>query len=148
MLESHLRLYKSLNSHKVKYLVIGGVAVVSYGVPRATLDLDLFIEATIPNVQNCLKALKKAGFKTASLTSVGRVLANELTVFEDYIRVDLFTQVKGLVFKEVWRRRTRKKIKAVPIYMASLKDIIRSKKAAGRKIDLEDIKTLKSLYPS
>lgn len=55
MLESHLRLYKSLNFLKVKYLVIGGVAVISYGIPRATLGLDLFIEATIPNVERSLK---------------------------------------------------------------------------------------------
>jgi len=144
MLESHLSLYKSLNSHKVKYLVIGGVAVITYGVPRATLDLDLFIESTIPNVERCLKALKKAGFKTASLTSIGGILANELTVFEDYIRVDLFTQVKGLTFREAWRQRVRKNVQDIPVYFASAKDIIRSKKAAGRKVDLEDIKSLKS----
>lgn len=145
MLESHLKLYKSLNSHKVKYLVIGGVAVISYGVPRATLDLDLFIESSIPNAERCLKALKKAGFKTASLTSIGGVLANELTVFEDYIRLDLFTQVKGLTFQEAWRNRVRKRIKSVPVTFASVADILLSKKAAGRKIDIEDVKALKSI---
>ena len=147
MLENHLRLYKSLNSQKVKYLVIGGVAVIHYGVPRATLDLDLFIEDTIPNVERCLAALRKAGFKTASMTSVGKILANELTVFEDYVRLDLFTRVKGLGFKEAWRNRIRKRVKLVPIYFASVEDIVRSKKATGRKVDLEDIQTLKSLRP-
>ena len=145
MIENYLKLYKSLNSYKVKYLVIGGVAVVTYGVPRSTLDLDIFIEATIPNAEKCLKALKKAGFKTASLTSVGGILANELTVFEDYIRLDLFTQVKGLTFKEAWRRRVRRKVKTVPVYLACFEDIIHSKKASGRTIDLEDLKALQAI---
>lgn len=125
--------------------MIGGVAVVTYGVPRSTLDLDIFIEATIPNAEKCLKALKKAGFKTASLTSVGGILANELTVFEDYIRLDLFTQVKGLTFKEAWRRRVRRKVKTVPVYLACFEDIIHSKKASGRTIDLEDLKALQAI---
>jgi len=145
VIENYLKLYKSLNSYKVKYLVIGGVAVVTYGVPRSTLDLDIFIEATIPNAEKCLKALKKAGFKTASLTSVGGILANELTVFEDYIRLDLFTQVKGLTFKEAWRRRVRRKVKTVPVYLACFEDIIHSKKASGRTIDLEDLKALQAI---
>ena len=45
--KSHLELYKSLNRHKVKYLLVGGMAAVLYGSPRLTKDVDIFIEPVI-----------------------------------------------------------------------------------------------------
>ena len=39
--------FKSFQQHEVRYVVIGGIAVVLYGVPRATFDLDILIEATL-----------------------------------------------------------------------------------------------------
>jgi hypothetical protein len=81
MLNLYLDVFKSLNRRKVKYVVIGGVAAVVHGVPRATFDLDLLIEATI---------------------------------------------------------RTN----GVSIPLASRKDLIRSKRAAGRLVDLEDVRLL------
>ena len=38
--------FESFQQHEVKYVVIGGIAAVLYGVPRATFDLDILIEAT------------------------------------------------------------------------------------------------------
>jgi hypothetical protein len=40
MLDQLQIVFASLQKHKVKYLVIGGIAAVLYGVPRATFDLD------------------------------------------------------------------------------------------------------------
>ena len=45
MLHRLLDVFASLNSHGVKYLVIGGVAAIAHGVPRTTFDLDMLIEA-------------------------------------------------------------------------------------------------------
>ncbi|MCK4782907.1 MAG: nucleotidyltransferase [Desulfobacteraceae bacterium] len=145
MIKNHLRLYKSLNGRRVKYIIIGGVAAIVYGVPRSTLDVDIFIEPSLKNAEKLLKALKGAGFGTASLTSPQKVIGNELTVFEDYIRLDVFTKVKGMQFEKAWKHRVIKKIKAIPIKFASLKDIISSKKASKRHIDKEDLKLLKQL---
>lgn len=147
MIKDHLRLYKSLDRHRVKYLIIGGVAAIVYGVPRPTLDIDIFIEPTFRNAEKLLKALKDAGFGTASLTSPQQVIDNELTVFEDYIRLDVFTKVKGIRFEKAWKRRVIKKINSVPVKFASLEDIISSKKASKRNIDKEDLKLLKQLLP-
>lgn len=145
MIENHLRLYKSLNKRKVKYLIIGGVAAIIYGVPRSTLDIDIFIEPVIKNAGQLLKALKDARFGTVSLTSAQKIVNNELTVFEDYIRLDVFTKVKGIQFEKAWRNRATKKIEGVSVKFASLKDIISSKKASKRQIDKEDLKILKQL---
>lgn len=59
--------FASLNSHDVKYLVIGGTAAVLHGVPRATFDLDVLIEASSENASALLNALRSAGFGTAWL---------------------------------------------------------------------------------
>lgn len=48
--------FASLQRHKVRYLVIGGIAAVLHGVPRATFDLDILIEAKPENAKNLLEA--------------------------------------------------------------------------------------------
>jgi len=69
--------FACLNSRDVRYVVIGGVAASLHGVPRATFDLDILIEATRENAQRLLDALTDAGFGTASLTSADDMLADE-----------------------------------------------------------------------
>jgi len=57
MLNRLQNVFKSFQRHDVKYVVIGGIAAVLHGVPRATFDLDILIEATPENTQRLLNAL-------------------------------------------------------------------------------------------
>ena len=57
--------FRSLRRHDVKYVVIGGIAAVLHGVPRATFDLDILIEAMPENAQRLLDALLDERFSTA-----------------------------------------------------------------------------------
>ena len=66
MLNRLQTVFASFHSHEVRYLVIGGIAAVLHGVPRATFDLDILIEATELNAQRLLRALRAAGFGTAA----------------------------------------------------------------------------------
>ena len=43
--------FSSLQRHKVRYVMIGGIAAVLHGVPRATFDLDILIDANPNNAQ-------------------------------------------------------------------------------------------------
>jgi hypothetical protein len=65
----HLAIYRSFNSHGVRYVVVGGLAAVLYGSPRLTKDLDCFIEPTLENANRALDALKEIHFGTATLTT-------------------------------------------------------------------------------
>ena len=56
--------FSSLQRHKVRYLVIGGIAAVLHGVPRATFDLDLLIDANFDNAKNLLDAFLDARLGT------------------------------------------------------------------------------------
>ena len=58
--------FKSLQEFNVQYVVIGGIAAVLHGVPRATFDLDILIDATPENAQKLLDALTDAKLGTAS----------------------------------------------------------------------------------
>jgi len=142
MIRDYLKLYKSLNRNRVRYLLIGGLACIIYGVPRTTLDIDIFIETSLINAERLLRALKEAGFGTARLTSPERIIKNEINVFEDYLRLDVFTNVKGLKFEKTWNNRRRKKINGINVNLASLRDIIKSKRASKRRVDKEDIAIL------
>jgi hypothetical protein len=139
--------FASLNSPEVRYLVIAGIAAVLHGVPRATFDLDLLIEATRDNAERLLAALLEAGLGTAALTSPEDLLAHEVTIFRDRLRIDVQTSTPGLVFQDAWARRETMNYQDVPFFVVSRQDLIASKRAAGRRKDLEDIRLLEGGSP-
>ena len=145
MQNSLRRVFASFDSHDVRYVVIGGVAAILHGVPRSTLDVDILIEATPGNAKRLLEALTEAGMGTASLTSPEELLANVITVFEDRVRIDVQTSTPGVTFSEAWERRQRMQYDEQGILVLSRSDLIASKLAAGRSIDLEDVRALRSL---
>lgn len=142
MLNQLRSVYSSLHKHKVKYVTIGGIAAVLHGVPRATFDLDILIEATPDNAQRVLDALLDAGMGTASLTTAEQILAHEITVFRDRVQIDVQTSTPGIKFEEVWGRRQVMKYRRQEFYVVSRDDLIASKRAAGRPKDLEDARLL------
>jgi predicted nucleotidyltransferase len=134
--------FASLQKHRVKYLIIGGIAAVLYGVPRATFDLDILIEATPGNARRLLDALIEANLGTATLTSAEEFLAHEITIFQDQVRIDVQTSTPGLRFEEAWRNRETMEYRGQKFYVVSKQDLIASKQAAGREVDLEDVRLL------
>ena len=134
--------FASFHSHDVRYVVIGGIAAVLHGVPRATFDLDILIEATAPNAERLLQALRQAGFGTADLVDAQGILANEITVFNDRVRIDVQTSTPGLTFQDAWSRRETMDYQGQKFYVASRHDLMASKRAAGRPRDLEDVRIL------
>jgi predicted nucleotidyltransferase len=134
--------FASFQKHEVKYLVIGGIASILYGVPRATFDLDILIESTLPNAQKLLDALVEAEMGTATLTTAEELLSHEITVFKDRVRIDVQTSTPGLIFSDAWRRREKMVFEGQEFYVVSKNDLIASKRIAGREIDLSDLKML------
>ena len=94
--------FASLQKHEAKYVVIGGIAAVLYGVPRATFDLDILIEASPENAKRLLSAFLEANLGTASLILPEELLKNEITVFKDRVRIDVKTSTPGLSFEKAW----------------------------------------------
>ena len=144
MLNRLKSVFKSFESHDVRYVVIGGVAVILHGVPRATFDLDILIEATPENVRRLLEALEEAGLGTASLTSTDEILANAITIFKDCVRLDVQTRTPGIAFADAWSRREMMTYQGQSFAVLCKDDLIASKLAAGRDVDLNDVQLLQS----
>ena len=135
-------LFASFERHEVKYLVIGGIAAVLHGVPRATFDLDILIQASPENAARLLQAMLEAGLGTAAGISAEDPLANEITIFMDRIRLDVQTLTPGVSFDRAWPRRKDLTYRKQTIHVLSRQDLIASKKAAGRFVDLQDVEQL------
>ena len=142
MLSLLKRVFDALNRHQVRYLVVGGVAAIVHGLPRATFDLDIWIAPDEDNARCLLQALEEAGFGTATLTTPRAVVEHEITVFQDWIRVDVFTRIPGLTFDSAWERRDLVQAQGARFWVLSLDDLITAKKASGRPQDLEDARFL------
>ncbi len=142
MLKQLTGIFRSFLSHDVKYVVIGGIAAILHGVPRATFDIDLLIDPTRDNAQSLLDAMQEAGFATATLINAEQLTKNEITVFKDRVRIDVQTSTPGLLFATAWQNRLTMNFDGQTYYVVSKQDLISAKKAAGRKIDLEDVRLL------
>jgi len=142
MLNQLKGVFSFLQKHKVKYVVIGGIAAVLHGVPRATFDLDILIEATPDNAEKLLKSLLEAGLGTASLITAEELLAHEITIFKDIVRVDVQTSTPGIIFEDAWKNKAAMEYQGQVFFVLSKNDLIASKRAAGREVDLEDVHLL------
>lgn len=115
-----------------------------HGVARSTFDLDILIDPTHENAARLLGALEQAGLGTAALTNVDDLLAHEITVFSDRVRIDVQTSTPGLSFAEAWSRRETMTYEGQPFFVVSRADLIASKLASGRPRDLEDVRLLEA----
>jgi hypothetical protein len=136
--------FASLQTYEVKYVVIGGIAAILHGVPRATFDLDILIEASPENAQRLLDAFIDAKLGTAALISADELVENEVTIFKDRVRIDVQTATPGLNFNEAWQRKKTVTYQTQEFYIVSRDDLIASKLAAGRTVDLEDVRLLEA----
>lgn len=140
MLNQLKGVFSSFQKHNVKYIVIGGIASVLHGIPRATFDLDILIQANEENGKLLLRALVDAGLGTASLINAEELIKHEITIFKDIMRIDVQTSTPGIKFEKVWENRESMDYEGQEFFVVSKDDLIASKRAAGREIDLEDVR--------
>ncbi len=132
-------LLRIFNDHNVKYLVIGGYAVVQYAEPRFTKDPDLMIGADSKNAEAVYNALKEFGAPLAGLTP--RDFSEEGFFFQmgvPPVRVDILMGIPGVQFDKCWKRRVEVDFDGLKVLFISKEDLIVSKRAAGRPQDLID----------
>jgi predicted nucleotidyltransferase len=137
-------LLRSLKGHKVDFVVIGATAFPVHGYARATLDIDIFIRPIRSNAQKTWRALKAFGYDLRDV-KIDDLLKKKLLIRQYAVETDIHPFVKGIEFDEVWKNKIKEKFGDVSVYFASLKDLIKMKRAAARPQDLEDLKYLKKL---
>lgn len=137
-------LLKLLKEYKVDFVVIGATAFPVHGYVRATLDIDIFIRPTAVNAQRAWFALKAFGYDMTDIKKED-LLKKKLLIRQYAVETDIHPFVKGASFSEIWRNKVRAKYGRTFVYFASLDDLIKMKRAAGRTKDKEDLKYLKKL---
>lgn len=135
------KLLSLLNAHKVKYVIIGASAMPVHGFTRATKDIDIFIEATKENASKTMAALEECGYDLTELTAE-EMLKKKILLRQYILETDIHPFVSGTTWENVWKTKVADRLNDVPVYFASLNELIKMKKAAGRGRDLDDLKYL------
>lgn len=139
-------LLRSLSDHEVRYLVVGAYALAVHGRPRATGDLDVWVEPTPENAHRVYAALQQFGAPLGDLTE--RDLSTEGIVFQMGLpprRIDLLTRISGVGFEEAWARRVTGRFGDLDCPVIGLDEQIVNKRATGRDKDLVDADDLEAI---
>jgi hypothetical protein len=147
-----LEFIRLLHAHNVRYMVVGGEAVIYYGHARLTGDIDFFYEASPENTAALFQALKL--FWSGNIPGVQRVeeLQEEGIIIQfgrPPNRIDLLNRIDGITFSEAWRTRVIVPVRTtegeLPLLYLGLPDLIRNKEACARPKDLDDLSFLRKL---
>jgi hypothetical protein len=160
MIERYAQIARALNEAEVRYVVVGGWAVLIHGHARMTVDLDLAIDLAPDNASAAVRVLTEAG-----LVPVAPVDASQFAdpaarqrwiddknmivlAFRDpgdpLIRVDLFVE-SPLPMDSLVSQAIGAEIHGVPVKVASIDHLIEMKRISGRPQDLADIEALEDL---
>lgn len=138
------KLLQLLKENKVLFVVIGATAFPVYGYARATLDIDIFVKNELENIKRTMKALKEFSYDLMGLTPED-FLSHKILIRQYMVEADIHSFVKGVTFDGVWKNKITAEFGKTEVNFPSLDDMIKMKEAAGRAIDLEDLKYLKKI---
>lgn len=136
-----------LNKSGVRYIIIGGFAVVAHGLERYTFDLDIAIDPTRENAAIVLESLRQAGVPGSTDLSESEFMCDVgVTLYLETGAVDIHTETAGLDFDKAYSRKESSVVDGVEVHVASVEDLILMKRAAGRPKDLQDLRFLLEHY--
>ncbi len=129
---------------RVRFLIIGGYAVIKHTEPRYTKDLDIWVSPELENAERVYRSLIEFGAPLGDLTPAD--FSKEGYFFTMGLapgRIDIIFDLKELNFDECWERRVDARLSELEIFYISRDDLIRNKEAVGRLQDLADAEKLR-----
>ncbi len=153
----YFEILEGLYRNNIRYLIVGGLSVNLYGIPRVTQDIDIVIAMDKENVLKLTSLLKESGYvprlpvNPDHLANPDKVKdwieTKNLKAFSFYHKKDNYkvidiVLVHPLDFEMSFKNRTVKKAKDIDIYLASIDDVIKMKEYSGRAQDLSDIEMM------
>ena len=135
---------ESLNSEGVKYLLLGGYAVIHYGYRRSTDDLDVWIATDAENAEKVSRVLQSfGGFSKSKVNPSMFQTRGKVFIFgREPVRIDILTSPAGVDFADCYARRGEVDWDGVKVPLISFEDLKRNKSASGRAKDLADLEGL------
>ena len=134
---------RSFLSEQVQFLVIGGYAVIAYGHPRMTKDLDLWVECSEENAERITEALESLGVVLPPTVQSQLHSPSQLVVLgNEPDRIDIVTGIRDFDFSAFEKRKKVISLDGISVPFVGLEDLRQLKAAAGRFQDLADLENL------
>jgi hypothetical protein len=136
-------LLRAFSDAKVRFLVVGAYALAIHSRPRATGDLDIWVEPTPENARRVIQALRAFGAPLERVEQ--RDFEQPGVVFQIGVpprRIDLLTDLTGLTFSEAWEDRVSHRVLDSNVDFLGRASLIKNKRALGRPKDLVDLALL------
>lgn len=132
--------FNALVSNNVRFLVVGGNAVIAHGFVRSTEDFDFWIARDRDNARNVLRALEQLGVGSLGFTEEDFLEPGQVLMFGRLPnRIDLLTSISGVEFEDAYPRRVVGNFGGISMPLIALPDLLVNKKALGREKDLADV---------
>lgn len=137
-----------LNKSGFDYILVGAAAMTVYGIPRSTMDIDIYIAARTEVLNKLFKFAADLKLQTKqrdilSIKDSPKLFAGQWICFsyqgQDVLDVFLAPEDK---FKKLWKNSKLRRDRNLLLRVAALEDIVRMKRISGRPIDLTDIKLI------
>jgi hypothetical protein len=153
-------LFVVLNESKIRFVLVGGLALVLRGIDRLTADVDLVIDFSTDAALGAVRALTATGYRPMapvnplSLADARQraewQATRDMKVFSFWDSTNLRPTVDVMLecaveFEELWRDATVMNVGETPVRVASIPHLIALKQAAGRPQDILDIERLRTL---
>jgi len=145
--EDYKEMLQILLKNEAKFLVVGAYAMGACGYPRATGDIDIWVESSPDNSGRVYKSLSEFGAPLAELNKGS--FCEKGIIFQIGIaprRIDVITQIDGVEFSRAYENRQEVEIEGLKIPFLSKADIITNKEATGRDKDKADVKYLRKTH--
>lgn len=145
----YLDILSELSAAGAEFLVVGAYALAIHGLPRATGDIDIWVNPSPENARRTWSALVRFNAPLHDLVETD--FSTQGLIFQIGVaprRIDILTSIEGVGFAEAWADRTSTTIGTLAIPVISRSHLIQNKRACGRPKDLADLAWLESPEPS
>lgn len=145
--EDYKEMLSLLLANRVKFLVVGAYALGVHGYPRATGDVDIWVECSKENSKRIYDSLIAFGAPISPLTPL--TFMEPGIVFQIGVaprRIDFLTSIDGVDFVEAYKDKEQVELEGLMIPFLSKGHLIQNKEATGREKDKLDVRQLKERF--
>jgi hypothetical protein len=137
---------QAFTAHGVQFVIVGGYAVVFHGYDRYTGDVDLFVHPGPSNADAIVRAFQSLNFTHPELSV--SALTRRSSVFRFGVRpeqTELLLDLKGVTWEDAWQNAIEHELMGVRVRFLDIENLIKSKEAAGRPRDWDDVEKLRQI---
>lgn len=143
------KIITGLNKTGLEYILVGAGALVVHGLPRSTLDIDIYVTANKETLNKLFRIANRLGLHSEQsailkLSHSPKLYVNQWISFsyegQDVLDVFLADEEE---FNRLYQNSEQKQDKTLLVRVASLSDIGNMKKVTGRAVDKADLELIK-----